>query len=71
MNTDLKLFKWLQFSLGYFGGGIYYHNLPIGVTFIKNEGKFECGIASRDAISFFSDRSHSLSIALGFARFRL
>jgi hypothetical protein len=71
VGGDLKLFKWLQFSLGYFGGGIYYHNLPIGLTFIKNEGKFECGIASRDAISFFSDRSHSLSIALGFARFRL
>ena len=70
VGGDLKLFKWLQLSLGYFGGGVYAHNLPVGVTFIRNEGKFECGIASRDAISFFSDRSHSLSIALGFARFR-
>ena len=71
IGGDLKLFKWLQLSLGYLGGGVYAHNIPVGVTFIKNEGKFECGIASRDAISFFSDRSHSLSIALGFARFRL
>jgi hypothetical protein len=70
VGGDLKLFKWLQLSLGYFGGGVYAHNLPVGVTFIRNEGKFECGIASRNVISFFSDRSHSLSIALGFARFR-
>jgi hypothetical protein len=70
LGGDLKLFKWLQISLGYFGGGVYANNLPVGVTFIRKEGKFECGIASRDAVSFFSDRSHSLSIALGFARFR-
>lgn len=70
IGGDLRLFKWLQLSLGYYGGGVYAHNLPVGVTFIKNDGKFECGIASRDAISFFSDQSHSLSIALGFARFR-
>jgi len=57
-------------NAGYYGGGIYRSNIPIGITFMLREGAYECGIASRDAISFFTKNGHSVSTAFGFARFR-
>jgi hypothetical protein len=60
----------LQFNVGYLGGGIYQHNIPIGVNFILGDGAYEVGISSRDALSFFLSNSNSISTAFGFARFR-
>jgi hypothetical protein len=67
---DIIPVKWLQLSVGYFGGGVYKNNIPIGITFILRDGAYECGIASRDAISFFTKNGNSVSTAFGFARFR-
>ncbi len=67
---DFHPLKWLQLSAGYYGGGIYKNNIPLGVTFILKDGTYECGIASRDALSFFTKNAHSVSTAFGFARFR-
>ncbi len=67
---DLRIFKWLQLSCGYFGGGIYKNNMPVGINFILKNGGYECGISSRDALSFFQKDAHSLSFAMGFARVR-
>lgn len=67
---DILPVKWLQLSIGYYGGGIYKNNMPLGVTFILRNGAYECGIASRDALSFFTKNGTSISAALGFARFR-
>ncbi|WP_343747677.1 DUF5723 family protein [Fluviicola sp.] len=67
---DILPVKWLQLSIGYYGGGIYKNNMPLGLTFIIKDGAYECGIASRDALSFFLKDGTSVSGALGFARFR-
>ncbi|PKR79789.1 hypothetical protein CW751_13235 [Brumimicrobium salinarum] len=67
---DIRPVKWLQISAGYFGGGVYEHNIPVGVNFILKEGAFEFGISSRDALSFFLKDANSLSAAFGVARIR-
>jgi len=70
VGGDVRVLKWLQFNVGYLGGGIYQHNIPIGVNFILGDGAYEVGISSRDALSFFLSNSNSISTAFGFARFR-
>jgi hypothetical protein len=67
---EIRPVKWIAISCGYFGGGIYKTNIPVGINFILKDGGYEFGISSRDATSFFSKNSHSLSAAMGFARFR-
>jgi hypothetical protein len=67
---DIIPVKWLQLSIGYYGGGIYKNNIPLGLTFILKDGAYEFGIASRDALSFFLKDGTSVSAALGFARVR-
>lgn len=70
VGGDFKPFEWLHLSAGYFGGGVYSHNVPVGVNFVIGGGAYEFGIASRDALSFFLQDSRSLSGAFGFARVR-
>ena len=67
---EVRVMKWLHLSAGYLGGGIYKHNVPVGVNFVFGGGTYECGISSRDALTFFLDGSNSISSAFGFARVR-
>ena len=67
---DLRIVKWLQLSCGYFGGGVYKNNMPVGINFILRNGGYEIGVSSRDALAFFQKDAHSLSFAMGFARVR-
>ena len=67
---DIIPVKWLQLSIGYYGGGVYKNNIPLGLTFIIKDGAYEFGIASRDALSFFLKDGTSVSAAFGFARVR-
>ncbi len=67
---EVRPIKWLSLSAGYFGGGIYAHNIPVGINFILGGGTYEFGISSRDALTFFLDGSNSISAAFGFARVR-
>lgn len=67
---DVRPVKWLTLSAGYYGGGIYAHNIPVGINFILGGGTYEFGISSRDALSFFMKDSNSVSTAFGVARFR-
>ncbi len=67
---DIRPARWIRLSAGYLGGGIYKHNIPVGVNFILGGGTYEFGISSRDALSFFLDGSNSISSAFGFARVR-
>jgi hypothetical protein len=62
--------KFIALSAGYFGGGIYKNNIPVGINFILKDGTYEFGISSYDALSFFTKNSNSISAAFGFARFR-
>ena len=70
IGGEIRPLKWLQLSVGYYGGGIYAHNIPVGVNFSFKNGTYEFGIASRDALSFFMKGSNSISTALGVLRFR-
>jgi hypothetical protein len=67
---EIRPVKWLALSAGYFGSGIYKNNIPMGINFILGKGTYEVGISSRDILSFFLNDSNSVSMALGFARFR-
>jgi hypothetical protein len=67
---EVRPVKWLALSVGYFGGGIYKNNIPVGINFILKDGAYECGISSYDALTFFTKNSNSVSAAFGFARFR-
>lgn len=70
VGGDIRPVKWLQLSAGYFGGGVYRHNIPVGINFILGGGTYEVGISSQDALSFFLKDANSISTAFGFARFR-
>lgn len=67
---EVRPLKWLALSIGYFGGGIYKSNIPVGVNFILRDGAYEFGVSSYDALTFFTKNSNSISAAFGFARFR-
>lgn len=70
VGGDFAPLKWLVLNAGYFGGGQYKSNIPLGITFVLRDGGYEFGFASRDALSFFSKKTHSVSLAMCFARFR-
>ena len=70
VGGEIRPLKWLQISAGYYGGGIYNNNIPLGINFVLGKGTYEFGIASRDALSFFMKNSNSVSTAFGVARFR-
>jgi Family of unknown function (DUF5723) len=67
---EIRPVKWLALSAGFIGGGIYKANIPLGINFILKEGAYEFGVSSGDALSFFSNKSNSVSTAFGFARAR-
>ncbi|MDG1334195.1 MAG: DUF5723 family protein [Crocinitomicaceae bacterium] len=70
LGGEIRVVKWLHLSAGYLGGGIYKHNIPVGINFVLGGGTYEFGISSRDALTFFLDGSNSISSAFGFARVR-
>jgi len=67
---EIRPLPWLHLNAGYFGGGIYKNNIPLGINFSFKEGTYEFGIASYDILSFFMENSNSLSAAFGMARIR-
>lgn len=67
---DFRPIKWLQLSAGYLGGGVYKHNIAVGINFILGDGSYEFGISSQDALSFFLENASNVSAAFGFARIR-
>lgn len=67
---EIRPLKSIALSAGYYTGGIYQKNIPVGINFIRRGGAYEFGISSRDAIAFFTKNKHGISTAFGFARFR-
>lgn len=70
LGGDFKLGKVLKLSGGFVTGGNYATQIPLGITFSSLSGSYEFGIASRDAVSFFKDKGATLSLSIGFLRFR-
>lgn len=67
---DVTPTKWLRLSTGFVTGGNYDFRIPIGVTIIGGGGTWEGGVASRDLITFFAQNGPTLSLSMGFLRFR-
>jgi hypothetical protein len=70
IGGELRPVKWISLSAGYFGGGIYRSNIPVGIKFVLKDGAYEFGVSSYDALSFFLNSSNSLSAAMGVIRVR-
>jgi hypothetical protein len=62
--------KWLHLQMGFITGGNYDFKIPAGVVFSIGNGTYEFGMASRDMITFFSDKQPTVSASMGFLRFR-
>lgn len=75
VGADFYPVKWIRLSTGFIRGGNYVNktvNIPLGVSFIVGEGgTWEAGVASRDAITWFSSNNPNISAAFGFLRFRI
>ena len=67
---DYRLLPFLRISGGFLTGGNYPTQIPLGITFAPLSGTYEFGVASRDAVSFFKDQGATLSLSIGFLRFR-
>ena len=71
IGGDVKLAGGKVFLMtGVTGGGGYDIQMPVGINFVLGGGAYEAGIASRDAITFFTQNSPTISAAMGFARVR-
>lgn len=68
---DISPAKWVRFSAGFLTGGNYDFQIPLGVTLIAPDGRWEGGIASRDIVTFFTQNGPTLSMSFGFLRFRI
>lgn len=67
---DIKPIPWLRLSAGFMTGGNYDFSIPIGLTVVTKGGTWEAGVASRDAVTFFTQNGPTLSLSTGFMRFR-
>ena len=71
LGGDIKLAQGkIIIMAGLTGGGGYDMQLPVGINFCFGGGAYEVGIASRDAVTFFSQNQPTISAAFGFARVR-
>jgi hypothetical protein len=71
LGGDIKLAKGKVILMaGFTGGGGYDMQVPLGINFCFGGGAYEVGVASRDAVTFFSQNSPTISAAFGFARVR-
>ncbi len=60
----------IRLSAGIVTGGNYDLNIPVGIAFVPLSGTWEAGIASRDAVTFFTRNGPTVSLSTGFLRFR-
>lgn len=71
IGGDIKLADGKIFLMtGVTGGGGYDIQMPLGINFVLGGGAYEVGVASRDAVTFFTKNSPTISAAFGFARVR-
>jgi len=70
-GIEFTPWPWLHLQTGFAEGGNYGRRMPAGIYFTGREGGYEMGIATRDILTFFEDENPTISMALGFLRFRL
>lgn len=70
LGGEFSPIKSIRLSAGVSTGGNYGTQFPVGITFRSGTGTWEGGLASRDAVTFFTEDNPTISLAFGFARFR-
>ncbi|MDD5570061.1 MAG: DUF5723 family protein [Bacteroidales bacterium] len=68
IGANVRIVKVINLSAGFVTGGNYDSNIPLGVYFLA--GAWEFGIASRDALTFFTKDNPTMSAVFGLLRFR-
>lgn len=69
-GVEFSPWPWLHLQAGFATGGNYPSRLPAGCYFTGGAGSYEIGVATRDLLTFFNDENPTMSMALGFLRFR-
>jgi hypothetical protein len=69
-GIEFTPWPWLHLQTGFSDGGNYGRRMPAGIYFTAKEGGYEMGIATRDILTFLNDENPTVSMALGFLRFR-
>jgi hypothetical protein len=69
-GIEIRPVKWLALTAGYWSGGNYTGQIPLGINFILRDGRYEFGLSSRDLYSFVDGKTNNVSAAFGFARVR-
>lgn len=69
-GVDVRPAPFIRFSTGVSTGAQYDLSIPVGLYFSAPLQIYEVGIASRDVVTFFTQNSPNLSVALGFLRFK-
>jgi hypothetical protein len=69
-GVDVRPAPFFRFSTGISTGAQYDLSIPVGIYFSAPLQIYEVGIASRDLVTFFTQDSPNLSVALGFLRFK-
>jgi hypothetical protein len=70
-GADVNPVNFLRLSAGMITGDGRDLLIPIGVTFVVNEGAWEFGFASRDLVTWFTENNPTVSMSWGFLRFRV
>lgn len=71
VGADLTPLSFVRLSAGFITGNNREALIPVGLTFLVNEGAWEFGFASRDLVTWFTNENPTASISWGFLRFRV
>ncbi len=70
LGGEVRPVQWVQLGCGLLAGAGQGVRVPAGISFLAGNGTWEAGLATRDVTSYFSQRDPTLSISMGFLRFR-
>ncbi len=72
LGVEFKALPWLRLSGGVIYGGNFFSRaaFPAGIVITAGEGSWDFGIATRDFITYFRQKSPIVSLSTGFLRFR-
>jgi hypothetical protein len=70
IGGDISPIPWFKLQAGFVTGGNYAYQIPLGIIFVAPGGTYEAGVASRDAVTFFTQHGPTLSLSTGFIPMR-
>jgi hypothetical protein len=70
-GAELNILNTVKISSGFSVGGNQSFNIPLGIVLAPGKGTYEFGIASRDMVTYFTNKNPNVSAVFGFLRFGL